>query len=94
MKRLTASETTLRSLISKVELGKSDQVMGTIFKKQIVSYGVWLNPDWWWDGELTMELDEAFADSLTANFNAKVYGKRISVPLNHTGDAVPTRAKR
>ena len=35
-----------------------------------------------------MELDEAFADSLTANFNAKVYGKRISVPLNHTGDVV------
>lgn len=33
-----------------------------------------------------MELTEQHADEAIANFNAKTYGKRISVPRNHTGD--------
>jgi len=80
------SETNLRSLISPVQLGKTDNVVGTIFSKQIMSYGTWINPNWWWDEELTMELDEGLADAMIDNFNKKTYGKKISVPLNHTGD--------
>lgn len=74
------------SMVSPVQLGKTDQVMGTIFKKQIMSYGTWINPNWWWDDELWMELDEGIADQMIANFNANTFGKRISVPRNHTGD--------
>lgn len=74
------------SFVSSVRLGKEDQVMGTIFRKQIMSYGRWINPNWWWDEELWMELDEVKADEMIDNFNKNTYGKRISVPLNHTGD--------
>lgn len=79
-------ETTLRSVISPVQLGKTDQVMGTIFRKQIMSYGQWVNPNWWWDDEIFMELTEELADQMMDNYKKQTYGKRISVPLNHTGD--------
>ncbi len=74
------------SLVSPIQLDRTDQVMGTVFRKQIMSYGRWVNPNWWWDEELWMELDESIADEMIDNFNKKTFGKRISVPLNHTGD--------
>lgn len=79
-------KTTLRSVISAVQLGKTDEVLGTVFRKQIMSYGQWVNPNFWWDEELWIEFTESVADEMIANFNNKTYGKRISVPLNHTGD--------
>src|SRR4051794_17759703 len=80
------SDTTLRSIVSPVQLGKTDQMVGTIFRKQIMSYGQWVNPNWWWDDEIFMELNEELADQMIDNFNKKTFGKRISVPRNHTGD--------
>jgi hypothetical protein len=74
------------SLVSPVRLDRGDQVMGTVFRKQILSYGKWINPNYWWEDELWMTLDEEIADQMIANFNAKTFGKHISVPLNHTGD--------
>jgi len=81
-----SKDTTLRSAISQVQLGKTDQVVGTIFRKQIMSYGQWVNPNWWFDEEFWMELSEDIADQMIENFNKKTHGKRVSVPLNHTGD--------
>ena len=53
-----------------------DQVVGTVFRKQIMSFGRWVNPNWWWDEELWMELTPEIADEMIANFNNKTYGKR------------------
>lgn len=74
------------SLVSPVQLDKTDQVNGTIFRKQIMSYGRWVNPNWWWEDEIWMELTEEIADQFITNFNNKTFGKHISVPRNHTGD--------
>lgn len=74
------------SLLSLTGLAAADHITGTIFKKQIMSYGDWINPNWWWDDEIFMELTEEMADEMIANFEAKTFGKRVSVPRNHTGD--------
>lgn len=59
---------------------------GTVFKKEIFTYGEWVNPYWWWDGELTMTLDAALAYKMKANLENNVLGSKLPVPLNHTGD--------
>jgi hypothetical protein len=53
---------------------------GTVFYKQIVAYGKWVNP--LFPVEF-MELDEEFGKSLLKNFESGVVGK-IPVPLDHT----------
>jgi hypothetical protein len=80
------SETTLRSIISPVQLAKADQVVGTIFRKQLFSFGTWVNPLWWLDGEPTMELTVDMATKMVQNFNNNVLGSPVPVPLNHTDD--------
>lgn len=80
------SETTLRSLVSPVQLAKTDQVAGTIFYKQLFSFGTWANPLWWWDGEPTMELTAELAQKMVDNFENNVLGSPVPVPLNHTDD--------
>lgn len=79
-------DTNMRSLISPVQLAKADRVAGTVFYKQLFSYGTWANPMWWWDGEPTMELTKDMAQKMKTNFDANVVGTQIPVPLNHTDD--------
>jgi hypothetical protein len=76
----------MRSLISPVQLSTTDQVAGTIFYKQLFSFGTWANPMWWWDGEATMELTVDLATKMVQNFNNNVLGSPVPVPLNHTDD--------
>lgn len=80
------NETSLRSLISPVQLSTTDSVSGTIFYKQLFSFGTWANPMWWWDGEPTMELTVDMATKMVDNFNKKVLGSPVPVPRNHTDD--------
>lgn len=55
---------------------------GTIFRKQIVRFGNWVDP---FDPQSVMTLDEAWAKKIVKNFTAKVID-RVPVPLNHTDD--------
>lgn len=82
----TLENTHMRSLISPVHLAKEDQVVGTVFYKQLFTYGTWINPNWWWDEELTMELTKELAEEMVDNFNKNTLGDPVAVPLNHTGD--------
>lgn len=53
---------------------------GTIFRKQIVRFGKWVNPLFPVE---QMVLDEKWAQEIVDNFNAKVID-RVPVPLDHT----------
>lgn len=76
------SESTVRTLVSKIQLAQGDQVNGTIFYKQIVRFGKWVNPMFPVE---SMELDKTFGQSIMDNFTSGLIG-RVPVPLNHTDD--------
>lgn len=59
-----------------------DTLNGTLFKKQIVKYGTWVNPSFPVE---KMDLDEDFGQSLIDNFTSGLVGK-IPVPLDHTDE--------
>lgn len=60
---------------------------GTIFRKQLVKFGVWENPDYpWFSDDPKMTLDEAWAEQIVENFDAGNLGSKVPVPLNHTDD--------
>lgn len=60
---------------------------GTRYRKQIARFGKYMNPNYpWFDDEPYMEIDQAFAQEMIENFNAKNGVDRIPVPRNHTGD--------
>lgn len=67
----------------------SEEWVGTRFKKQIASYGEWVDP---YNPLQTMVLDEAWADQMIANFTAMREGEkkkllpRVAIPMNHTDD--------
>lgn len=73
---------------------QSDDWKGTRFRKQIASYGEWVDP---YNPLQKMILDEAFGDQMIANFDkmraAVAAGDkeavlpRVAVPVNHTDDA-------
>lgn len=73
-------DTTTRTLLSRVNLEAEDQVVGTVFYKQIVRYGKWVNPLFPVE---YMDLDEEFGQSLFDNFESGLIGK-VPVPLDHT----------
>src|SRR5262245_9588752 len=52
----------------------------TLFKKQLLRFGDWIDPIW---PEEIMRHDRAFMESLVRNFRAGIPG-RIPVPLTHT----------
>jgi len=57
-------------------------LQGTIYRKQIVRFGNWVDP---FDPQDTMVLDEDLAKKFQKNFIGKVID-RVPVPLNHTDD--------
>lgn len=60
---------------------------GTTYRKQLVKFGVWENPDYpWFSDDPKMTLDEAWAEQIVENFNAGNLGSKVPVPLNHTDD--------
>ena len=60
---------------------------GTIYRKQLVKFGEWVNPDYpWFSDDPTMTLDEAWAETIVKNFNEDALGSPVTVPLNHTDD--------
>lgn len=60
---------------------------GTIYRKQLVKFGVWENPDYpWFSDDPKMTLDEAWAEQIVENFEAGNLGSKVPVPLNHTDD--------
>lgn len=60
---------------------------GSIYRKQLVKFGVWENPDYpWFSDDPKMTLDEAWAEQIVENFNAGNLGSKVPVPLNHTDD--------
>lgn len=62
-------------------------IKGSIYRKQIVKFGQWVNPDYpWFSDDPTMTLDEAWAETIVKNFNEDSLGSPVPVPLNHTDD--------
>ncbi len=60
---------------------------GSIYRKQIVKFGQWVNPDYpWFSDDPTMTLDEAWAETILKNFTDDSLGSPVTVPLNHTDD--------
>lgn len=60
---------------------------GSTYRKQIVKFGEWVNPDFpWFSDDPTMTLDEAWAETIIKNFNEDSLGSPVTVPLNHTDD--------
>ena len=70
----------------RVELFQDDTLgtmQGTIYRKQIVRFGKWVDP---FDPQDVMTLDEDLAKKFQKNFLGKVID-RVPVPVNHTDDA-------
>lgn len=95
--RKAIEKTTLMSLFSSaadMQLAKVDTIpadvraraTGTVYRKQLFTFGTWINPNWWWDDELTMELSAEIALAMKANFDNNTIGSKVPVPRNHTGD--------
>lgn len=59
---------------------ESQNIVGTVFYKQIAKFGKWVNPLFPIE---FMELDKEWAQSIVDNFNAGVID-RVPVPLDHT----------
>ena len=60
---------------------------GSTYRKQIVKFGQWVNPDYpWFSDDPTMTLDEAWAETILKNFTDNSLGSPVTVPLNHTDD--------
>ena len=56
---------------------------GSIYRKQIVKFGQWVNPDYpWFSDDPTMTLDEAWAETILKNFTDNSLGSPVTVPLN------------
>ena len=60
----------------------TQSMVGTEFRKQVVKFGEWVNPMFPIE---SMTLDEAWAQQVVDNFNAKVVD-RVPVPLDHTDE--------
>jgi hypothetical protein len=60
---------------------------GTIYRKQLVKFGEWENPDYpWFSDDPKMTLDEDWGNRVKENFDAGNLGSKVPVPLNHTDD--------
>lgn len=60
---------------------------GTIYRKQLVKFGEWENPDYpWFSDDPKMTLDEDWGNRIKENFDAGNLGSKVPVPLNHTDD--------
>ena len=60
---------------------------GTIYRKQLVKFGEWENPDYpWFSDDPKMVLDEDWGNRIKENFDAGNLGSKVPVPLNHTDD--------
>lgn len=60
---------------------------GTIYRKQLVKFGEWENPDYpWFSDDPKMVLDEDWGNRIKENFDAGNLGSPVPVPLNHTDD--------
>jgi hypothetical protein len=60
---------------------------GTIYRKQLVKFGEWENPDYpWFSDDPKMTLDEDWGNKVKENFEAGNLGSKVPVPLNHTDD--------
>lgn len=60
---------------------------GSIYRKQLVKFGVWENPDYpWFSDDPKMTLDEDWGNRVKENFDAGNLGSKVPVPLNHTDD--------
>lgn len=67
--------------------GTEGTMQGTIYRKQIVRFGQWVNPDYpWFSDDPNMTLDEAWGETIVKNFNEDALGSPVPVPLNHTDD--------
>lgn len=95
--RKAIEQTTLMSLLSSVadiQLAKAGSLpsdvaakaTGAVYRKQLFTYGTWINPNWWWDDELLMDLTMELALAMKANFDNNTIGSKLTVPRNHTGD--------
>lgn len=77
------------SLAATEEGDTSTDWKGVRFRKQIASFGDWVDPN---DPSKTMVLDKEFADQMIANFDAMRSGEkkqlpRVAIPMNHTDDS-------
>lgn len=60
---------------------------GTIYRKQLVKFGEWENPDYpWFSDDPKMTLDEDWGNRVKENFDAGNLGSKVPIPLNHTDD--------
>jgi len=64
------------------ETERAEKVRGRLFKKEVVRFGKYKDPLW---GEFEMNLDEAWAEQVIANWKAGIPG-RVPVPSMHTDD--------
>lgn len=90
-------KTTLLSLLSgaaDIQMARAESLpadvaakaTGRVYRKQLFTYGTWINPNWWWDDELLMDLTMELALAMKANFDNNTIGSKLTVPRNHTGD--------
>jgi len=93
MKNLTGKSSIIMlsqtSLAATEEGDTSTDWKGVRFRKQIASFGDWVDPN---DPSKTMTLDDSFADQMIENFDAMRSGAkkqlpRVAVPMNHTDDS-------
>lgn len=95
--RKAIEQTTLMSLLSSaadIQLAKAGSLpsdvaakaTGSVYRKQLFTYGTWINPNWWWDDELLMDLTMELALAMKANFDNNTIGSKLPLPRNHTGD--------
>lgn len=93
MKNLTGKSSIITlshaSLAATEQGDTSDDWKGVRFRKQIASFGDWVDPN---NPSKIMTLDDAFADEMIANFEAMRDGTkkslpRVAIPMNHTDDS-------
>lgn len=71
------------------ETERMERVRGKLFKKEIVRFGKYKDPLW---GEFEMNLDEAWAEKVVANWKNSIPG-RVPVPAMHTDDPEQNRGE-
>lgn len=75
--------------MGKREFAKVDGARGTVYKKQIIKFGNYVDP---WFPEWPMTLDSEWGDMIKDNFDKKVVG-RVAVPASHTDDPEKNRGE-
>jgi phage I-like protein len=75
--------------MGKRDFAKVEGAMGTLYKKQIIKFGNYVDP---WFPEWPMTLDSEWGDMIKDNFDKKVVG-RVAVPASHTDDPEKNRGE-